>query len=112
MDNTETKPRIIATLKSITDDHETNNCLATVQIDITESNIKALADFGYVVSNPDFLEFEFVIPTHEELNSSNLGEFLCSTALWLIGMSSDYIVKRELSRILMEFYTRIEDGRE
>lgn len=106
------KPRIEAKLKSVGPDTESENMLAVLSVDINETNLKTLLDLGYNISNPDCIEFEISIPSNDELNLTNFADFLTSQAHWLIGLNSENIVKRELSRILMEFYKQIDDGRE
>lgn len=105
----EHEPQASGVLKGIR--KEGDEVLATIIMPHNSENIGTIGDLGYEITDDDEIEFELVIPEHEELGFSNFGDYLTSKALWVIGTKSEYIPKRELSKILIEFMANIEDGR-
>jgi len=73
---------------------------------------RQVKDLGYEITDNDEIEFELNIPEHEVLGISNLGDYLVSSAQWVMGLKDEYIPKRELSKILIEFFQEIKDERE
>lgn len=105
----EKDPRATGTLTGVRKDGE--EVIATIIMKHTPDNVGTIKDLGYEITDTDDIEFELNIPEHEELGFANFGDYLSSKAHWVIGTKSEYIPKRELSKILIEFFEEITDGR-
>lgn len=110
MSETQQDPRATATLLKVRKDGE--EVIATMMMANNEENRNTVKDLGYEITDNDDIEFELNIPEHEALGFSNLGDYLVSPAQWIMGLKDEYIPKRELSKILIEFFQEIKDGRE
>lgn len=110
MSETIQDPRCIARLKSVKKDGD--EVIATMFMDNTEENRNTIKDLGYEITDNDEIEFELNIPEHESLGLANLGDYLVSSSHWVIGLKDEYIPKRELSKILIEFFYEIQDARD
>lgn len=107
----ETRPRATAVLKSVK--KEGDEVIATLFMKNGPDNIGTVLDLGYgeAEKTTEDIVFEISISDNEELGLDNFGDFLCNKALWVIGTKSEYTAKREFSKILIEFFDTIEDGR-
>jgi len=110
MSDTTQDPRATATLKKVRKDGD--EVIATMFMENNEENRNTVKDLGYEITDNDEIEFELNIPEHEVLGISNLGDYLVSSAQWVMGLKDEYIPKRELSKILIEFFQEIKDERE
>lgn len=110
MSQTTQDPRATARLKSVRKDGD--EVIATMFMENNEENRNTVKDLGYEITDNDEIEFELNIPEHEALGFANLGDYLVSSAQWVMGLKDEYIPKRELSKILIEFFQEIKDERE
>lgn len=110
MSETTQDPRATAVLKKVRKDGD--EVIATMFMENNEENRNTVKDLGYEITDNDEIEFELNIPEHEVLGIATLGDYLVSSAQWVMGLKDEYIPKRELSKILIEFFQEIKDERE
>lgn len=112
MSQTETivDPRATAALRSVVKNGD--EVTATLFMKNTPENIATLKDLGYELNEKEDIQYEMTIPEHEALGYANFGDFLVSSAQWVMGLKEEYPAKREFSRILIEFFQEITDERE
>jgi hypothetical protein len=91
---------------------EGDEVIATIIFPAIEENHLAVKDLGYEITDNDPIECCINIPQHEALGIENFGDYLASQAQWVISLKEEYPPKKEFSKILIEFFDEIKDGRE